>query len=806
MKVSYQWLGEYVDLTGVTPEELAEKLTRGGIEVDAVESQNQGLDLVVVGKVLACDKHTDAEKLNVCKVDVGTGEPLQIVCGANNVAAGQLVPVALVGAALPGGLKIKRAKLRGVESQGMICSAKELGLNDKLLSKSAQEGILVLPDEVTVGTDIIEMLGLNDTILELDLTPNRSDCLSMLGVAYEIATLLGREVRVPQVGLQEAGSGAAAEKVQVKIDAPDHCYRYAARLIDNIEIKDSPQWMKTRLMAAGIRPINNIVDITNYVMLEYGQPLHAFDYSQVEGSIVVRLAKEGEKIVTLDDQEHALESDMLLITDDHKAIGVAGVMGGANSEVTSATKTILLESARFVGSTIRKTAKTLGLRSEASLRFEKEVNAHAVIPALERAAQLMEQLAGGKTARGIVDVSAHKEEEAVIVLRLERINKILGTTLRMADVEDVLKRLDFAFTVDGNHFTVTVPRRRGDITREIDLIEEVARLYGYDNIPTTLIEGETTPGSLTLDQQLRRALKELLSSSGWHEVITYSLTDAKRRQLYPGLYPDARPIELAMPMSEERRELRTSLVPHLVEVAEYNSNRQNEDAAIFEMGKVFLTSEAGLTELPEEKWLISGLLSGSREEKHWDRKRAAVDFYDAKGILEKIADFIGLHLEYEAIQSAGHHPGRTAAIRLDGAVIGIIGQLHPEVQNAHDLAPTYVFEVDLEALMASYNANKKYVPLPKYPGVTRDVAIVVDRSATWSDIERLVRESAGEWLESVNVFDIFTGERIGENKKSVAFSLVYRHPEKTLTDEEVAKVHEGVVSVLEQKLQAELRK
>jgi phenylalanyl-tRNA synthetase beta chain len=806
MKVSYKWLSEYVDLSGVTPEELAEKLTRGGIEVDSVEHQDQGLDQVVAGLVLACEKHPDAEKLNVCKVNAGTGEELQIVCGAKNVGAGQKVPVALVGATLPGGIKIKRAKLRGVESQGMICSSKELGLKEKLLPKHEQEGILVLHDDVTVGTDIRQVLGLDDAVLELDLTPNRSDALSMIGVAYEIATLLDREVKLPAAEVQESSSIDAAQQVKVRIDAPDHCYRYAARLVVDVEIKESPLWMKNRLMAAGIRPINNIVDITNYVMLEYGQPLHAFDLEQVEGDVIVRTAYEGEKIISLDDQERTLDAQMLLIADEKKAIGIAGVMGGANSEVSPSTRKILIESARFVGSSIRKTAKELGLRSEASLRFEKEVNPLAVIPALNRAAQLMAELAGGTVAQGIVDEVARKEEETTVPLRLQRVNSILGTALTLGEVEKVMERLSFNYVVEGEQLQVHVPRRRGDITREIDLVEEVARLYGYDQIPTSLMVGETTPGSLTAEQRIRRSLRELLTSSGFYEAVTYSFTDEKRRLQYPGLFPKANPVKLAMPMSEERSELRTSLIPHLIEVAEYNRNRKNEDVAVFEIGKVFLTDEEQLTNLPEEKWILAGLITGHREATHWTGKRAPVDFYDAKGMIEKISEFIGVEMEYRSAQTDGLHPGRTADILLDGKRIGTIGQLHPEVQVLFDLEPTFIFEFELADLITKAEGITKYQPLPRYPAITRDIAIVLDHTVAWGEIEQEVRESAGKLLESLNVFDVFTGERIGANRKSVAFSLVYRHPDKTLTDEEVTEVHHRVVAKLEQAFKAELRK
>jgi len=464
MRVSYQWLKEYIDLSGVSPEELAELMTRGGIEIDTVEQRNQGVSNVVVGHVLEKEKHPDADKLSVCKVDAGTGETLQIVCGAPNVAAGQKVPVALIGAKLPGGIAIKRAKLRGVESQGMICSAKELGINDKLLPKDMQEGILVLPADSEIGTPITEYLALDDAVLELDLTPNRSDCLSMLGVAYEAAALTGRQVKLPDTRV-ESGALKAADKIAVTISAPEHCFRYAARYVQGVKIGPSPQWMQNRLIAAGVRPINNIVDITNYVMLEYGQPLHAFDADKLGGRIEVRLARPGETMVTLDDQERKLDPDMLLITDGERPVALAGVMGGANTEVSDETVNVVLESAEFDAATVRRTSRRLGLRSEASLRFEKGVDPARVVPAVDRAAALMALYAGGTVLDGIVQAVVREAEPAVVSVTLAKINGHLGTSLTAVEVQEIFARLEFESAVsEGGVFTVKVPTRRGDIS------------------------------------------------------------------------------------------------------------------------------------------------------------------------------------------------------------------------------------------------------------------------------------------------------------------------------------------------------
>ena len=567
MKVSYKWLSDYVDLSGFTARDLAEKLTRSGIEVDVVESRNKGVVGVVVGLVKVKDKHPDADKLSVCTVDVGQTEDLQIVCGAKNVAAGQKVPVAMIGATLPDGMEIKRAKLRGVESEGMICSAKELGLNDRLLPKELQEGILVLPEATPLGASIIDVLALDDDVLELDLTPNRSDCLSMLGAAYEIAAILGRGITLPDAEMGLAVSQKqAADVVAVSINTTAQCTHYAARLVEDVQVAPAPLWLQNRLMASGIRPINNIVDIANYVMLEYGQPLHAFDADALDnGRIVVRLAHEGEHIVTLDDVTRALEPHMMLITDGQKPVAIAGVMGGKNSEVTPATTRVLLESAKFAGGSVRKTSRQLGLRSEASLRFEKEVNPETILLALNRAASLLCQYAHGKVAQGIAEVVGATYEPLQLELSLEKVNGYLGTSISLEIVQSLLDRLHFTYdrqhgafdhlhktydhiqiltdsqsndsnplhplansanstfsassassvnTTEDSTLIVHVPSRRGDITRDVDLIEEIARLYGYDNIPISLMSGVTTPGALSKDQAVRRAMRNLLSQSG----------------------------------------------------------------------------------------------------------------------------------------------------------------------------------------------------------------------------------------------------------------------------------------------------
>lgn len=814
MKVSTSWLSDYISLEGVAAEELADKITSAGIEIDSVERRNKGLSGIVVGYVKSKEKHPDADKLNVCIVDAGQGEDLQIVCGAKNVAAGQKVPVALVGAKLPG-LEIKKAKLRGVLSQGMICSAKELGLNDKLLPKELQEGILVLPENTEIGQSILEVLGLNDEVLDFDLTPNRSDCLSMIGAAYEVSAILGRELELPNpsADIVETG-GSAAGSISVKIENEEYCKHYAVRYIAGVKPAPSPLWIQNRLMAAGIRPISNIVDITNYVMLEYGQPLHAFDSDKVEGgTLSVRFAREGELLTTLDGQERKLEPQMLVIADGAKAVALAGVMGGLDTEVTGETVNIVLESAKFDGGTVRKTSRQLGLRSEASLRFEKEVDPNAVIPALNRAAALIAQYAGGTVYEGIVEAGSGAAEEKVLTLSLEKLNRYLGTDLSLLEVKTLFSRLHFKCgDAAQGLIEVQVPTRRGDISYDVDLIEEVARLYGYDNIPTTLIEGVTTPGALTRQQHLRRELRRLLAHGGYQEVMGYSFIQPEQSKLFPALTKGKLAVKLAMPMSEERSVLRTTLIPQLLDIARYNTNRRQSDLALFEVGNVFFTEEEQLTRQPRELPVLGLLLSGNRASKQWNVVEQPVDFFDLKGTLETVFAHLGVtdSIVYEGDAPENYHPGRSASVYLlgeEGRVkLGTMGQLHPELQRDLDLEDTYVAELLLEPLYNAARTNLQYTELQRFPGMERDIAVVVDSAVPAGHLLASIRENGGTLLQNVQVFDVYTGGKMESGKKSVAISLLYRHTDHTLTDEEVTEVHDKVVSALQQTFGAELRK
>lgn len=803
MLVSYKWLQDYVDLNGVTATELAEKITRSGIEVDGIEQLSQGVKGVVVGHVLECERHPEADKLNKCLVNIGEEEPVQIICGAPNVTKGQKVAVATVGAVLPGNFKIKKAKLRGEESNGMICSLQELGVEGKVVSKEFAEGIYVFPEDTEVGADALALLNLDDEVLELDLTPNRADALSMLGVAYETAAILGKEVKLPEI-TTEASAEKAANYISVKVEAPEDNPLYTAKIIKNVKIGPSPLWMQTRLMSAGIRPHNNVVDITNYILLEYGQPLHAFDYDRFGSKeVVIRHAHEGEKITTLDDAERTLTAEQLVITNGTVPVALAGVMGGADSEVNSDTTTILLESAYFAGPSIRATSKHHGLRSEASSRYEKGVDPERVRPAAERAAQLIAELAGGEVLEGRMEADHLTIEPAVVSVTLEKINRVLGTDMVETEVVEIFNRLKFAVTAEEGTFTVTAPTRRGDIMIEEDLLEEVARLYGYDNIPKTLPKGAATAGGLNPVQEKRRAARGFLEGAGLYQAITYSLTSEDKATSFA--IEKREPVKLAMPMSEERSRLRLSLIPQLLEAVSYNLARQRDSIALYEIGSVFLSE--GKDVQPEEREHIAGAITGLWVENAWQGEKKPVDFYVAKGILEGLFAKLGAEesVEWKAAQLDGMHPGRTAEILLAGEVIGFVGQVHPNVQKQLDLKNTYVFEIKAGPLFQAELPELQYVPIPRFPSISRDIALVVDKDVTAGTIETIIKEAGGKLLKTVHVFDLYEGEHMEVGKKSIAFSLTYADPERTLTDEEVVKAHNKVLAAVKEKAGAELR-
>ncbi|TWI57020.1 phenylalanine--tRNA ligase subunit beta [Halalkalibacter nanhaiisediminis] len=807
MLVSYKWLQDYVKIEDISPRDIAEKMTRGGIEIDFVHKLNQGVSGVVVGYVQERKQHPNADKLSVCQVDIGEEELVQIVCGAPNVAQGQYVAVAKVGAVLPGNFKIKKAKLRGEVSQGMICSLQELGIDSKLVQKEFTEGIYTFQGNVEVGSDALAALNLDDEVLELDLTPNRSDCLNMLGVAYEVGALYDRDVILPTIELA-TNDEQAADYISVAIEADEDNPYYGATIIKDVKVGPSPLWLQTRLMAAGIRPISNVVDVTNYVLLEYGQPLHAFDYDRFGSKeVVVRRAKDQEKIVTLDDQERILTSDHLVITNGKEPVAIAGVMGGATSEVQADTTTILLEAAYFHPVTIRRASRDLGLRSDASARYEKGIDPSRVREASKRAASLIAELAGGTIVSDVVEKDTYNLELATVRLDLDRMNNRLGMNISMDEVKGFMTRLGFSYKEDGKVLMVTVPSRRLDIQIEEDLVEEVARLYGYDHIPTTLPLGATTQGGLTEYQQKRRHVRRVLERAGLSQVVTYSLTSPEKARGFANESTQETAVRLAMPMSEDRSTMRTSLIPHLFDVISYNLNRKNQAVHIYEIGSIFLSEEKELTTQPTEKEMVAGALTGLWHEHAWQGEKKAVDFFVVKGILESLFAELGLdeQVTFHQTKKPDMHPGRTAEVRLAGQEIGFVGQVHPKAQKEKDLRETYVYQLDLEAILNYESDAVVYQALPRFPAMVRDIALVVDATRFAGDIEAVIRQAGGDLLKAVHLFDLYQGEHMEEGKKSLAFSLTYLDPERTLTDEEVTKAHSHVLRQLEEQVGASLR-
>ncbi|WP_085991740.1 phenylalanine--tRNA ligase subunit beta [Oceanobacillus senegalensis] len=808
MLVSYNWLKNYVDLGDITPEELAEKITKSGIEVESVEYFAEKSTNVVVGYVRSCEKHPNADKLNLCQVDVGE-EILQIICGAPNIAEGQRVAVAKPGATLTGNVKIKKAKLRGVESNGMICSLQELGVDEKYIPTDVADGIFVFPEDAPIGESIVPLLNLDDAILELDILANRADAMSMLGVAYEVAAILDKEVHLPHETVDVLEDESTGDYISVEVQAPELNPYYGAFVIKDVEIKASPLWMRNYLMAAGVRPINNVVDITNYVLMEYGQPLHAFDYDRFSSDkIVVRRAADGETMITLDDQERVLSEERLVITNGKVPTALAGVMGGANTEVTEETTNVLLEAAFFDGGSVRKTVKATGLRSESSTRFEKGVDPNRVKKAGLRASYLLQKYANGKVLSGVVEFDELDKEEKMVTVETDRINERLGTNITPEEIAGILTRLNFAFEQDNNTFIVKVPTRRGDITIFEDMVEEIARIYGYDKLPYTLPEGASQAGGLTELQLLKRNVKQFMQSIGLSETLTYSLTNEENvnRLVSPDVSDlQPHPISLAMPMSEDHRYLRLSILPEMLQSISYNIARNQMDLAFFEMGSVFVSNEEGITKQPNEMLRLSAALTGLWLEQPWQQEKKQIDFYVVKGIVEGLFGYLDIPVTFEKAKINDMHPGRTAVIKLQDKTVGFIGQVHPGTAKELDLKETYVFDINLEEVFSNYENVPAYQDIPKYPSIARDIAFILDKDVQAGEVKQVIEEVGTPLVKRVQVFDVYEGDNIPEDKKSIAYSLLYQDPNKTLKDDEVEASYEKIVEAVKNKFHAYIR-
>ncbi|HHC9654936.1 TPA: phenylalanine--tRNA ligase subunit beta [Staphylococcus aureus] len=792
MLISNEWLKEYVTIDD-SVNNLAERITRTGIEVDDLIDYTKDIKNLVVGFVKSKEKHPDADKLNVCQVDIGEDELVQIVCGAPNVDAGQYVIVAKVGGRLPGGIKIKRAKLRGERSEGMICSLQEIGISSNYIPKSFESGIYVFSEAQVPGTDALQALYLDDQVMEFDLTPNRADALSMIGTAYEVAALYNTKMTKPETTSNELEL-SANDELTVTIENEDKVPYYSARVVHDVTIEPSPIWMQARLIKAGIRPINNVVDISNYVLLEYGQPLHMFDQDAIGSQqIVVRQANEGEKMTTLDDTERELLTSDIVITNGQTPIALAGVMGGDFSEVKEHTSNIVVEGAIFDSVSIRHTSRRLNLRSESSSRFEKGIATEFVDEAVDRACYLLQTYANGKVLKDRVSSGELGAFITPIDITADKINRTIGFDLSQNDIVTIFNQLGFDTEINDDIITVQVPSRRKDITIKEDLIEEVARIYGYDDIPSTLpVFEKVTSGQLTDRQYKTRMVKEVLEGAGLDQAITYSLVSKEDATAFA--MQQRQTIDLLMPMSEAHASLRQSLLPHLIEAASYNVARKNKDVKLFEIGNVFFANGEG--ELPDQVEYLSGILTGDYVVNQWQGKKETVDFYLAKGVVDRVAEKLNLEFSYRRADIDGLHPGRTAEILLENKVVGFIGELHPTLAADNDLKRTYVFELNFDALMAVSVGYINYQPIPRFPGMSRDIALEVDQNIPAADLLSTIHAHGGNILKDTLVFDVYQGEHLEKGKKSIAIRLNYLDTEETLTDERVSKVQAEIEAAL----------
>lgn len=800
MKASIEWLKEYSDID-VDSIKLGDILTMTGSKVETIEQRGNDIKKVVVGKILEIKKHDDSDHLVVTQVDLGT-EKVQIVTGANNIKEGDIVPIAKDGSELPGGVKIKKGLLRGVESCGMMCSVGELGLEVSDYPGQIENGIMILDKsfESKLGEDIVKALELKEDIIDFEITSNRPDCFSIEGLGRETAVSLGKEFKNPRKNLDELKieDKKEIEGLTVSIEAPDLCYRYIARVVKNVKIGPSPDWMKRRLKACGVRSINNIVDITNYVMLELGHPMHAFDINSIDGKhITVRRAKNGEKITTLDEEERELNEDNLVIADEKKAVAIAGVMGGMNSEIKDDTKTVVFESASFYGGSVRKTAKKVGLRTESSSRFEKGLSSENALRAINRAVELVEQIGAGEAVDGKIDVYPTKQKINKIKLDYDRINSLLGTNISKEDMINILEKLEIKVEND----TAIAPYFRMDLEFLADIAEEVVRFYGYDKLETTLIKADTTLGVLNKEQKIEKSIKEVLVNSGLSEIYTYGFVsekDLEKSNIDKEIIEKS--ITIMNPLSDEYKLMRPSTFPSMMQILSLNANKKNQNVKLFDISRNYrnINNEVQNGEVPLQENILTIGMYGEN-----------VDFHSLKGIIENVLEASNINryeIEKET-KNESYHPGRCANIKVGIDTIATIGEVHPEVLANYDIEKrVYIAEVNVSKLTKYSKANKKYVEVPKFPAVERDIAIIVDEKVEVGQIEKIITKKSKKLLEEAKLFDIYRNEKLGANKKSVAYSLIFRDKNKTLSDEEISTIMNNIITELEKTLGAELRK
>lgn len=810
MQVSIKWLKDYIDFTE-TPEQLADKLTMAGIPVENVVDPGEGLEKVVTGRIEKLEPHQNSDHLQICTMNVGLAENIIIVTGAQNVAEGQVVPVAMVGAHLPNGMKISKGKLRGVASNGMLCSAQELKLDLEKLPEEQKTGIFILSSDTPVGIPAKDVLGLNDVVLEFELTANRADCFSVFGLVREIAAITGNKPHFPEIKVNEDDNTKLNDIFSVEIADPDLCSRFSTRMLKNVKIGPSPEWMQQRLEGAGIRSINNVVDVTNFVMIELGHPMHAYDYDKITGKkLIARRAIEGEELHTLDDTSRKAKGEMLVIADSEKAAGLAGIMGGFETEITDTTTTVVLESADFYGPCIRRTARACGLSSEASGRFERGVDSETTIKALDRAAQLLQEMGACTVCEGIVDVYPNPKQANYVTFTPEQINNHLGTNIAKDVMLNIITSVGFDVTKDENdEITVKVPSWRNDVTCMADISEEIARLHGFDKIKSTLPNGVSMQGTQSAKQTFIDKVKASLSSQGLYETISFALTNEEtfNKLNIPQDSPLRKAVPIMNPLSDEYPLVRTTLLSSIFDNLARNLARKNDDVALFEVGSVFFPKALPVTELPDEVVKIAGAITGRRNAQGWNQTNDMVDFYDAKGIIEEL--LANLRVTRYTVEAGTHyamHPGKTALFKKGRDVIATVGEVHPAVLSAYGITkPVYIFELDATTVMKYMAKDLKYKALPKYPATSRDLAMLVDVDVNAADIEKAMTKAAGQNLTQITLFDVYTGKQVEEGKKSLAFSLTFQSNDKTLTDAEIDPAIEKIVAKLQKDFNANLR-
>ena len=806
MNTSLSWIKAYVPDLDVTAQEYTDAMTLSGTKVENYEEMDADLDKIVVGQIDKIEKHPDADKLIVCQVNIGT-ESIQIVTGAPNVHEGDKVPVVLAGgrvagghepgSRVAGGIKIKKGKLRGIESNGMMCSIEELGSSRDMYPDAPENGIYILPEDTEVGADVVKLLGLDDVVFEYEITSNRVDCYSVVGIAREAAATFRKTFCPPQV-TPTGNDEDVNDYIKVTVKDTDLCPRYCARVVKNIKIGPSPKWMQRRLASVGIRPINNLVDITNYVMEEYGQPMHAYDLDTIAGrEIIVKRAEDGEKFTTLDGQERQMDSSVLMICDGEKSVGIAGIMGGENSMITDDVKTMLFEAACFDGTNIRKSSKKVGLRTDASGKFEKGLDPNNAQAAIDRACQLVEELGAGEVVGGMVDVYGKKKEPVRVPFDADEINAILGTDISREDMLSYFRMIDLEYDEDTNE--VIAPTFRHDLFRIADLAEEVARFYGYDNIPTTLPKGEATTGKLSFKLRIEEVARNVAEYCGFSQGMTYSFESPKvfDRLLFPVDAPERKAISIMNPLGEDYSIMRTTALNGMLTSLATNYNRRNKNVRLYELGNIYLPKTLPLTELPEERMQFTLGMYGEG------------DFFSMKGVVEEFLEKAGLSKKESYDPKAGKsflHPGRQANIIYDGTVIGYLGEVHPDVADTYGIGErAYVAVIDMPEVVSRANFDRKYEGIARFPAVTRDISMVMPKEIMVGQVEEVIENKGGQYLESYALFDLYEGAQIKEGFKSVAYSIVFRAKDRTLAEADVSKAMDAILGALEE-MGIELRK